>query len=422
MAAEKNIPEIRFKGFEGEWNGQYVGNLFEIITDFVAAGSFEDLSKNVTYQSSPDFAQLVRTTDLKSNFTNKNYVYIDEKAFKYLWRVNLNSECVILPNIGNCGEVYLVTPKILPHKNNVLGPNAIYARSISNDNKFLSFSLSQDIFQKSLKNIISPNGQTKFNKTELKTLEVNIPTLPEQTQIGTYFQNLDSLISQHQRKYDKLLTVKKAMLEKMFPKEGADVPEIRFKGFEGKWEKKKLEDICRIGDIDHRMPQTVNEGIPYLMTGDFIGLNNLDFENSKLISLEDYEQLAKKIKPEFGDILFARYASVGAVRYVETRMKFLISYSCAILKPNDKINGRYLFYNLQSSVTQYQIELDINTGSQRNIGIDSLKKLFIQLPTDIEQTKIGAFFQNLDTQISQHQKQLEKLKNLKKACLEKMFV
>lgn len=110
------------------------------------------------------------------------------------------------------------------------------------------------------------------------------------------------------------------------------MPRIRFKGFSGEWEEKKLVDFCIIGDIDHKMPQSVKDGIPYLMTGDFIENNGLDFKNCKLISAEDYEQLSKKIKPETGDILFARYASVGAVRYVEAKIKFLISYSCAIIK------------------------------------------------------------------------------------------
>ena len=78
------------------------------------------------------------------------------------------------------------------------------------------------------------------------------------------------------------------------------VPAIRFKGFSGEWEEKKLGEVCLIGDIDHKMPQSVKDGIPYLMTGDFIGINDLDFNNAKLISVEDYEQLSKKIKPETG--------------------------------------------------------------------------------------------------------------------------
>lgn len=198
-------------------------------------------------------------------------------------------------------------------------------------------------------------------------------------------------------------------------------PEIRFKGFSDEWEERELGDFCMLGDIDHKMPQSVIDGIPYLMTGDFVGINELDFENSKRISTEDYEQLSKKIKPEAGDILFARYASVGAVRYVETQMKFLISYSCAIIKHNDIANGKYLFYYLQANEAQRKIELEINTGSQRNIGIDSLKKLIILLPQLREQDEVAAFFKHLDTLITLHQRKYDKLVTVKKAMLEKMF-
>ncbi|UOX33707.1 restriction endonuclease subunit S [Flavobacterium sediminilitoris] len=198
-------------------------------------------------------------------------------------------------------------------------------------------------------------------------------------------------------------------------------PQIRFNGFSENSQPFQLGKICVIGDIDHRMPPTVSNGVPYLMTGDFIGLNELDFENAKLVSIEDYNQLSKKIKPELGDILFARYASIGDVRYVETSKNFLISYSCAIIKKSDSIFEKYLYYYFQNNKIQNQIELEINTGSQRNIGIDSIRKLIFQLPKETEQKKISTFFENLDKLITEHQQKHSKLKTLKKAMLSKMF-
>ncbi|HBU8666714.1 MULTISPECIES: restriction endonuclease subunit S [Enterobacteriaceae] len=199
------------------------------------------------------------------------------------------------------------------------------------------------------------------------------------------------------------------------------VPDIRFNGFDEEWNGRCLGSLCLIGDIDHRMPESKTTGIPYLMTGDFCGINGLDFKNAKLISIEDYEQLSKKIKPEYGDILFARYASVGSVRYVETKINFLISYSCAILKTSNTSYGKFLFYFFQTNNTQKKIELDINTGSQRNIGIDSLKNLMVFLPKSEEQIFIGNYLQKLDNLINQHQQKYDKLSNIKKAMLEKMF-
>ena len=211
-----DVPKIRFKGFNDAWEQYKFNQIMDTVTDFVAAGSFADMAENVVYESLPDYAQLVRTTDLKSNFSNNNFVYVNKKAFDFLWRVHLDTESIIMPNIGNCGEIYYVNQEILPYKHNVLGPNAILVRSENQNNKFLSVSFLSDDFQRKLKLIVSPNGQTKFNKTELKTLDVIIPSVKEQIKVGTLFDCLNSLITLHQRKYEKLKNIKKSLLQKMF--------------------------------------------------------------------------------------------------------------------------------------------------------------------------------------------------------------
>ena len=213
---KKLTPKTRFKGFTEDWEQRKFGDELETITDYVAAGSFADLAANVKYLSNPSYAQLVRTVDIKNNFTSKDNVYVDKNAFNYLWRVNLKDECIIMPNIGNCGEIYLINREKLKYKNNVLGPNAILVRSRKNDNKFLSFDFQTKEFQDRLKLIISPNGQTKFNKTELKTIDLIIPDKEEQLKIGKTFSHIDNLITLHQRKLDKLQNIKKSLLDKMF--------------------------------------------------------------------------------------------------------------------------------------------------------------------------------------------------------------
>ena len=213
----KKVPEIRFKGFTDDWEQRKLGEVCETVTDYVAAGSFADIAANVKYLENPDFAQLVRTMDLKNNFTSSNEVYVDKKAFEYLYRVDLNQECIILPNIGNCGEVYLVKPENLPYSHNVLGPNAILVRSKNYDHSFLSTLLLENDFQEKLSLIISPNGQTKFNKTELKNIDIVLPlSTDEQVRIGGFFSQLDNLITLHQRELEKLQNLKKSLLNSMF--------------------------------------------------------------------------------------------------------------------------------------------------------------------------------------------------------------
>ena len=212
----EKVPQMRLPGFTDAWEQRKLGEVFETVTDYVAAGSFADLAENVVYRDTPNYAQLVRTTDLKNGFYSGSSVYVDKKAFDFLYRVNLDKECIILPNIGNCGEVYLVIPDDLPYKHNVLGPNAILVRSDTSDNAFLSILLQGKDFQEKLSLIISPNGQTKFNKTELKQISLNMPKQSEeQHQLGAYLKQPDNLITLHQRKLGKVKKIKEGMMQQL---------------------------------------------------------------------------------------------------------------------------------------------------------------------------------------------------------------
>ena len=218
MFADKSrYPAVRFNGFRDEWKKQKLGDIVETITDYVAAGSFASLRENVIYRSEPCYAQLIRTADLKSNFSKIAPVYVDKQAFDFLYRVSLDKESVILPNIGNCGEVYYVDPHELPYMRNVLGPNAILIRSSSLNNHFLSVLFQSHNFQKSLKLIISPNGQTKFNKTELKRIKMVLPMdVNEQNSLSAFFKMINTAISLQEHKSNILKDLKSSLLQKMF--------------------------------------------------------------------------------------------------------------------------------------------------------------------------------------------------------------
>lgn len=209
-------PRRRFQGFTGEWEEKKLGEVVTTITDYVAAGSFADIAKNVTYLNKLDYAQLIRTIDIKHKFKNSSFVYVDKTGFEFLWRVNLNKESIILPNIGaNIGEIYHLLPSDLLNDRNVLGPNAILLRSVQNMN-FL-FNLFNTIkFQNQLNLIIASSGQPKFNKTELKQINISIPSLSEQEKIGNFFKKLDQQIEVQEEKLEKLEKMKKAYLAEMF--------------------------------------------------------------------------------------------------------------------------------------------------------------------------------------------------------------
>lgn len=196
---------LLLKLLHNDWEQRKLEDIMDTVTDYVAAGSFEDIRNNVTYLNEPGYAQLVRTVDLKREFTNNDSIYVDESAFKYLWRVNLNEECIVLPNIGaNIGEVYFVEPSSLPYDNNVLGPNAILLKA-NEDTYFAFTALNNLTFQKQLFENVGSSGQPKFNKTELKSIQLYMPQNEEQVKIGQYFRNLDHLITLHHRKYIYIL-------------------------------------------------------------------------------------------------------------------------------------------------------------------------------------------------------------------------
>ena len=238
----KKVPNLRFKEFSGEWESNKIEKICDIITDYVAAGSFENIRNSVTYYNSENFAQLVRTIDLKSNFNNKDFIFVDEKAYNFLYRVNLNEDSIILPNIGaNIGESYYVEPEKLPSENNVLGPNAILLRSEINNTKYIYYLFNTKAFHKQLVQIIGASGQPKFNKTELKQMKFYVPTIEEQEKIASFFSLIDKKIELQTEKVEELKNYKKGLMQKIFSQE------LRFKDENGKkypeWEEKTLQQI-----------------------------------------------------------------------------------------------------------------------------------------------------------------------------------
>ena len=212
-----NVPNLRFKEFQGEWEKYELNDICETITDFVAAGSFASLRENVTYYQEDNYAQLVRTIDLKNNFSNNEFVYVDKGAYDFLWRVQLIEPNIVLPNIGaNIGEKYYVRPQNLPKDKNVLGPNAILLRSESNDTHFVYFRLSTSSYDNEMKKLVGASGQPKFNKTDLKKVKVFMPTISEQKKISRFLALIDERIATQNKIIEDLKKLKSAIIEKVF--------------------------------------------------------------------------------------------------------------------------------------------------------------------------------------------------------------
>ena len=255
----------------------------------------------------------------------------------------------------------------------------------------------------------------------LVELENVVPSKPEQEKIASFLSSLDHLITLHQRKYDKLQVLKKAMLEKMFPKNGSSVPEIRFKGFTDAWEQRKLGEVVK--EVTRNDPTSE---APIMM----ITANNGFIEQSERYAFDNAgESLKKYILLQKGELAYNHGASklrpFGSCFALTTAESARIPFVYHCVSAENQ-NAEFLSIELNGSEVESQLRKIVSSGARMdgllNISFDEYSTVTVLLPDIKEQEHIADFFRNLDHLITLHQRELEKLQNIKKSMLEKMFV
>ena len=271
-------------------------------------------------------------------------------------------------------------------------------------------------------------GVTDFRKRLYwdSFLRVNcqLPSVEEQKCITDVFEILDHLITLHQRKYEKLQKLKKAMLEKMFPKTGCSVPEIRFQGFTDDWEQRKLGDIYgSIGNafVGTATPYYVDQGHFYLESNN-VKDGQINHNSEIFINDEFYEKQKDKWL-HTGDMVMVQSGHVGHAAVITEELDNTVAHALIMFRNSkEEIEPYFLNYEYQTDKAKKEIE-NITTGNTiKHILASDMQKFVVDVPKYEEQKVIASYFRNLDHLITLHQRKLEKLKNLKKACLEKMFV
>lgn len=259
-----------------------------------------------------------------------------------------------------------------------------------------------------------------FNVEDWKKRSITIPAVAEQNRIVEFFDKLDRLITLHQRKFEKLQNVKKAMLEKMFPKNDSGVPEIRFVGFTDAWEQRKVSEIANLyygGGTPSTLKEEYWHGvIPWIQSSDIAEDDVLNVSPRKFISQQAVNHSAAKIVPNDSIAVITR-VGVGKLAFMPfsytTSQDFL-----SLSKLN--VDGHFAVYSLYRKL---QNDLNMVQGTSiKGITKEELLAKEIAVPEIREQIQIGSYFRKLDDLITLHQRKLEKLQNVKKACLEKMFV
>ena len=362
----KYIDEL-LKGHEVVW--KELGEVFSLVTDFTAAGSFASNAANVQYKQEKSFAQLVRTTDLKSKFKNTDkFVYVDEHAYEYLWRVNLNEECLVLSNVGNCGEVYYIIPEVLPYAHNVLGPNALLLRTTLGMNKFFYYWFLNSSFQNELGKITSNTGQTKFNKTNLKKILIPLPPLSVQEEIVRIldkFTTLEAELDCRKRQYEyyrnQLLSFENGAVEWKSLKEIAvNFDTMRKPITSGAREKGTIPYYGASGVVDH--------------------VKGFIFDGDYLLVSEDGANLIARTTP----IAF----SISGKSWVNNHAH--------VLKFNTYEERRFVEYYLNSiDLIPY-----ISGAAQPKLNQKNLNKIKIPSPSLVVQQRIVTFLDKFDTLVN----------------------
>ena len=263
-------------------------------------------------------------------------------------------------------------------------------------------------------------GLPSLSKESINETVLSVPNVVEQNHLGNFFADLDRLITLHQRKYDKLVILKKSMLEKMFPKDGESVPEIRFAGFTDPWEQRKLGELVTT-TIGGGTPSTSNPAywdgeIPWIQSSNVLEDTLFDVDIPKAITQKGLEESAAQIVPE-NSIAVVTHVGVGKLIYLpfqySTSQDFISL--CGL-----KGDARYTCYALWKRL---QEDLHIVQGSAiKGITKEDLLEKNLPMPSVEEQAQIGVLFSQLDNLITLHQRKLELLQNIKKSLLDKMFV
>ncbi len=239
----------------------------------------------------------------------------------------------------------------------------------------------------------------------------------EQFKIGSFFKEIDQLITLNQNKISHIKDLKAGLLQKMFPKNGETKPEIRFDGFTGDWKECKLGDVVDIFDGTHQTPEYTNSGVK------FVSVENIrNLETKKYISQKAYQKEYSNKQAEKGDVLMTRIGDIGTAKIIESTEPLAYYVTLALLKPK-KVNSNFLAWLIGSSEIQKNIwKRTLHIAFPKKINLGEINKIELTIPNISEQKKIGKFFSQLDNLLTLYQCKLEHLQEQKKSLLKQMFI
>lgn len=392
----KNKPRIRFKGFTEDWEQRKLG---EVVKSY--SGGTPTASNKEYYGGDIPF---IRSAEINSDTTE---LYITQKGLDNSSAKIVEKGTILYAMYGaTSGEVGI--SKI----NGAINQAILAMIPLDYDGKIIV-----QYLRKNKESIIGKylqGGQGNLSANIILELPIQLPGLEESNQIACFLESVDKLITLHQRKLEKIKLAKKALLQKLFPKNGSQFPEIRFKGFTDAWEQRKLSEVVTIN------PKTeLPDEFKYVDLESVVGTNLLGFQ---VIKKENAPSRAQRLA-SYGDVFYQTVRPYQRNNYLFENIDKDMVFSTGYAQLRSKLDSYFLFTLVQND-NFVKVVLDNCTGtSYPAINGSELGKITVQIPSnEVEANQIGKVFRGIDKSITLHQRKLDKLQEVKKGLLQKMFV
>ncbi|WP_295358907.1 restriction endonuclease subunit S [uncultured Succiniclasticum sp.] len=414
MKTNRRKPSIRFRGFTDDWEQRKLGDLsssFEYGLN-AAAKKYDGENKYIRITDIDDDSREFVRTDLSSpdtDLSNAENYRLSEGDILFA-RTGASVGKSYIYRISD-GLVYYAGFLIKARIKNFFNPEFVFQNTLKTD------------YERFIKVTSIRSGQPGVNAQEYAQYEIMVPSRLEQDKVSTYMNKLDNLITLHQRKYDKLLNIKKSMLEKMFPKNDSKFPEIRFRGFTDAWEQRKLSHYLDVS-TEKNVDNNYTKDDVLSVSGDYGIVNQIEFKGRSFAG----ESVSNYGIVKSGDVVYTKSPlnsnPFGIIKANKGKAG-IVSTLYAIYHPKNNVVSNFIqnYFEQNARVNNYLHPL-VNKGAKNDMKVSSENALkgIVVFPGLYEQTIISSMFAKLDNLITLHQRKLEKLKNIKKSMLEKMFV
>lgn len=407
-------PSIRFVGFHDDWEQRKLIDMCSLFTDGDWIESKDQSVQGVRLLQTGN----VGVTEFVEKANNKKWVSDD--TFDRLHCTEVLPGDVLISRLPEPAGRACIVPNLMNRMITAVDCT-IVRTSQEFDSEYLVQYLSTSAYFHEVNNCLAGGTRQRISRSNLANFDISVPSQKtEQKAIGNLFNHLDNIITLHQRELELLKENKKAMLQKMFPKEGADVPEIRFAGFNEAWEQRKLNEVSEI--IGGGTPSTNNSDywdgdIDWYAPAELNGQIYADGSERKITKL-GLEKSSAKILPAHKTILFTSRAGIGKTAILRHPGATNQGFQSMVL--GDDANS-YFVYSMTDMIKE-KAEKVASGSTFAEISGKMLGNLDFMFPSRPEQKQIGEYFSNLDNLITLHQRELDATKKLKKLMLQKMFM